>query len=107
MAEKLQFWTQFNDNGGQSQINYLKYQMTMGKISEELCTLAVTLQKLAPSSASLERIFSTMGFVQNDLRNRLGMEKLKKTHLCKKGAKLLFFVSNMFKSLKRSKLFSF
>ena len=48
----------------------------MGIISEELGTLAVTLEKLAPSSAGLERIFSTVGFIQNDLRNRLGMEKL-------------------------------
>ena len=51
----------------------------MGKMSEEcLGTHAVTL---APSSASLERIFSKLGLIQNYLPNRLGMETLKKTNL--------------------------
>ena len=56
----------------------------MGKISEELGTLAVTLEKLAPSSTGLERIFSAMGFIQNDLQNRLGMEKLEKLTFVRK-----------------------
>ena len=77
MAEKSQFLAQLNDyNGRQSRISYLKYQIIMRKISEELDTFAVTLEKLVSSSASLERIFSTMGSVQNDLRNRLGVRKL-------------------------------
>ena len=50
----------------------------MGNISKELGELAIRLEKLSDSSAALERMFSTMKFIQDDLRNRLGVDKLEK-----------------------------
>ena len=37
---------------------------------------------LIPSSAGLERAFSTMGFIHSDLRNKLGPEKVGKLAFC-------------------------
>ena len=59
-------------------VNFLNYQIAMGKISKEIGEMASKMEKLFPSSAGLERMFSTMGYIQDDLRNRLGMEKLEK-----------------------------
>ena len=56
----------------------------MGKISKEIGEIALNMQKLSPSSAGLEIMFSTMGYIQDDLRNCLGMEKLEKLTFIKR-----------------------
>ena len=85
IAEKKAFQEQFEESGKpKKRVNFLKYQLSIGNLSEQLCNLACRLESLAPSSAGLERMFSTMGFIQIDLRNRLGMEKLEKLTLIKK-----------------------
>ena len=50
----------------------------MGKISKEIGEIALKMEKLSPSSAGLKEMFLTMGYIQDDFRNRLGMEKLEK-----------------------------
>ena len=65
----------FKEGGRKQRVNYLIYQM-MGNFPSEISNLACKLEKLSPSSAGLERMFSTMGFIQSDLRNRLKLEKL-------------------------------
>ena len=44
----------------------------------ELLLLAKTLFSAVASSAGVERVFSTFGFVHSDIRNRLGIEKASK-----------------------------
>ena len=51
-------------------------------MQRELSELAQTLLNVVPSSAGLERIFSSMGFVHSDLRNRLAPEKVGKLAFC-------------------------
>ena len=59
-----------------------KSQEILGNLEKELVELAVTLISIAPSSAGLERVFSSMGFVHSDLRNRLAPEKVGKLAFC-------------------------
>ena len=47
-----------------------------------LCDLAAKLLSMPPSSASVERVFSNFAFVQNKLRNRLGVDKAGKLVTC-------------------------
>lgn len=49
-----------------------------GKLPLEFCLFFSDLLSIPPSSASLERIFSTFGLIWNKLRNRLGHEKAAK-----------------------------
>ena len=56
----------------------------MGKSSKEIGEMALKMEKLSPSSAGLERMFSTMGYIQDDLRKRLDMEKLEKLTFIKR-----------------------
>ena len=44
----------------------------------ELAQLAVRVLEMPLSSASIERVWSTFGFIQNSVRNRLGNEKAEK-----------------------------
>ena len=62
--------------------NFYKSQEILGNLEKELVELAVTLISIAPSSAGLERVFSSMGFVHSDLRNRLAPEKVGKLAFC-------------------------
>ena len=45
---------------------------------EQFGLLAIRILSLPPSSAGLERVFSSLGFVHSDVRNRLGHEKATK-----------------------------
>lgn len=44
-------------------------------LGSEAVELAEQLLTASASSANVERVFSTFGLVQSDLRNRLGIEK--------------------------------
>ena len=59
--------------------NVMKSRTTKGgKLPLEFCSFLSALLSIPPSSASLERIFSTFGLIWNKLRNRLGHEKATK-----------------------------
>ena len=62
--------------------NFLKAQQLLGIYPESLLDLSLEMLVLVPSSAGLERVFSTMGFIHTDLRNRLGTEKVHKLAFC-------------------------
>ena len=63
-------------------LNFMKAQAVCGNLDTDLLQLSLVLFSLVPSSAGIERIFSTMGHVQTDLRNRLNPEKVKKLAFC-------------------------
>ena len=62
--------------------NFYKSQELLGNLQKELLELALTLLSIAPSSAGLERVFSLMGFVHSDLRNRFSCDKVSKLAFC-------------------------
>ena len=62
--------------------NFYKSQEMLGNMQKELTELALTLVSIAPTSAGLERVFSSMGFVHSDLRNRLSTDKVGKLAFC-------------------------
>ena len=49
---------------------------------KDLCQIATKLMNLTASSASIERVFSSFAFIQNKLRNRLGLAKPAKLVMC-------------------------
>ena len=51
-------------------------------VSTELCEKALAVMQLPPSSASIERAFSTFAIIQAKLRNRLGATTLEKLSVC-------------------------
>ena len=68
---------------------------------------------MAPSSAGLERLFSSMGYVHSDIRNRLDPERVRKLAFCMRLLNKSFFgikffnlrmcFKTVFKRLKRFK----
>ena len=68
--------------GRSKPIGFMKSQMMFGNIEESICNLPVKFMSLVPSSAGVERAFSTMGFIQNDYRNKLNNEKVVKLAFC-------------------------
>ena len=67
--------------------NFIKWSRDEQEISQGLAELMITTLKLIPSTAGLERVFSTMGFVHADIRNRLGSEKVTKLAFCMRALK--------------------
>ena len=61
---------------------WLCIKKTHKDVDPELCDLAIRLLRQPPSFASIERIFSNFSFVQNKLRNRLGLAKTAKLAPC-------------------------
>ena len=59
-----------------------KSEKSTGMVSPEFCSFMQELSSLPASSASVERIFSTFGFVHSKLRNRLGNAKTEKLVRC-------------------------
>ena len=57
--------------------NFIKLSREKQEISQGLAELMITTLKFIPSTAGLERVFSTTGFVHADIR-RLGSEKVTK-----------------------------
>ncbi len=58
--------------------DFVKAQMITGQITKGIGDLALMLFDLPPSSAGIERAFSSLGYVHSDIRNRLGQEKATK-----------------------------
>ena len=50
--------------------------------SPQFCSFMEQLSSLPASSASVERVFSTFGYVHTKLRNRLGNDKTEKLVRC-------------------------
>lgn len=61
---------------------FLKAQIIMGALQKDLGELCIRMISLVPSSAGIERVFSSMGFVHSDVRNRLQQEKVAKLAFC-------------------------
>lgn len=59
-----------------------KAEKSATPLNKEFCNFMAILNSLPASSASVERLFSTFGFVQNKVRNRLGNEKTEKLVKC-------------------------
>ena len=78
VAEKEQFNAAFESVPECAPENFIRAQMSTGEMNEKLGSLAIRLLGLPPSSAGLERVFSSLGFVHTDVRNRLGYEKAAK-----------------------------
>ena len=71
---------------------------------EKLADIAECLVSASPSSASLERHLSTLGFTYGSLRSRLGVDKTRKlSFLYRQLNKLLFVLCNMKKTILRIK----
>ena len=51
-------------------------------LSEEFQDVVVRIHSVAASSASIERLFSSFGYVHSKIRNRLGVEKASKLVSC-------------------------
>jgi len=62
--------------------HFLNSEILMGNLCETLGNLAHLLLVLVPSSAGVERVFSSMGFIHSESRNRLGHEKVSKLAFC-------------------------
>ena len=58
-------------------VNFSESQNILGAYPTLLMELDLLAMAPRTSSGCLERVFSTMGFVHSDLRNRLGVESLK------------------------------
>lgn len=54
-------------------------------IPKELVQLLVSMFNCPSSTASVERVFSTYGFIQTGKRNRLSQEKVMKLAFCFRG----------------------
>ena len=56
---------------------FVRAQIATGEMQEQFGLLTIRIL-LPPSSAGLERVFPSLGFVHSDVRNRLGHEKATK-----------------------------
>ena len=61
---------------------FLKSQVILSNFAEDIKKIADALLVLIPSSAGLERIFNTLGFVHDETGNRLSIEKANKIAFC-------------------------
>ncbi len=64
--------------------NFLRSQQVLGLLVEQLTDIATRLLSLVPSSASIERGFSTMGYTHSELRNRLSHTRVQKLSFCRR-----------------------
>ncbi len=56
----------------------MKSQIALPKYSPQLSEILLILRALTPSSAGVERVFSTMGHIRSGTRNRLSTLKATK-----------------------------
>ena len=68
--------------------NFIRAQKQFGAYPDNLADLCEIAAALVPSSAGIERVFSSMGFVHSDLRNRLFSEKVAKLAFCLRAVNL-------------------
>ena len=62
---------------GSRKESYNSAQIATGEMQEQFGLLTIRIL-LPPTSAGLERVFPSLGFVHSDVRNRLGHEKATK-----------------------------
>ena len=63
-------------------LEFLKSQVILGNLAEDIRKIVDAFLALIPSSASLDRIFSTLGFVHDETLNRLPIEKANNLAFC-------------------------
>ena len=80
-GENVKFYDEFKKIGD-VKINFVKAQVLLGNLSEKLGNISEQLMAMVPSSAGLERIFSSMGYIHSEIRNRLDPEKVRKLAFC-------------------------
>ena len=68
----------FEGMEGVDPLKFMRSQIALGKLSSKLIDVLMILHVLVPSSAGIERVFSTMGHIHSDKRNRLSAEKTTK-----------------------------
>ena len=68
----------FNELQSVSPSTFLKSQVALGKLPSTILPLMDVLFALVPSTAAMERAFSTMGLIHSEIRNRLSPVKVKK-----------------------------
>ena len=56
-------------------LKFMRSQIALGKLSFELSDVLMVSHVLVPSRAGIERVFSTMGHIHTDKRNRVSAEK--------------------------------
>ena len=56
--------------------------MLLGNFLEKLGRVSEELMAMVLSSAGLERVFSSMGHVHSEIRNKLNPEKVRKLAFC-------------------------
>ena len=66
----------FEGMEGVDPLKFMRNQVALGKISSKLSDVLMVLHVLVPSSAGIEPVFSTMGHIHSDKRNRLSAEKV-------------------------------
>ena len=62
--------------------NFVRAQVLWGYFSDKLDRESEELMAMAPPSVGLERVFSSMGHVHSENRNKLNPEKIRKLAFC-------------------------
>ena len=79
---KSKFLEEFKNFESVKLSNFVQAQVLLGNIPARLGQLIEEFIAMAPSSAGLERLFSSMGYVHSDIRNRLDPERVRKLAFC-------------------------
>ena len=75
---KDQYNNEYEQSGCPVVADFIKSQVLTGELSVKLGNVSEKILNLPPSSAGIERVFSSLGYVHSDVRNRLGQEKAAK-----------------------------
>ena len=81
-GEKEQVKEAFTEATGARVENFLEAQNLMGNYDDGLLQLSLEALSYIPGTGGLERMFSSMGFTDSDLRNRLDPAKVNKLAFC-------------------------
>ena len=76
-GENVKFYDEIKQIGDVNITNFVKAQVLLGNLSEKLGNISEQLMAMVPSSAGLERIFSSMGSFHSEVRNRIDPEKVR------------------------------
>ena len=79
---KSKFFEEFKKFESVKLSNFVQAQVLLGNFPARLGQLIEEFIAMAPSSAGLERLFSSMGYVHSDIRNRLDPERVRKLAFC-------------------------
>ena len=81
-GEKEQVKEAFTEATGAKVEIFLKAQNLMGNYDDGFLQLSLEALSYIPSTGGPERMFSSMGFIHSDLRNRLDPAKVNKLAFC-------------------------